>query len=84
MARYTRGRLDRALRLLQSRGMSRGVLGASRGWFWVFVAAWGARRLRRAIGSEPTVVYRADLEPGHTLEIGHLPETYGGKRVRRR
>lgn len=64
--------------------MSRGVMGGSGPWFWVFLTAWCARRLRRAIGSEPVVVYRGEVEPGQTIEIGHLAETYGGKRVRRR
>jgi ribosomal protein L25 (general stress protein Ctc) len=50
----------------------------------VYVAVWGTRRLRRAIGSEPAVVYRGEVEPGQTIEIRHLTETYGGKRVRRR
>jgi hypothetical protein len=50
----------------------------------VFVAAWISRRLRRAIGSEPAVVYRGEVKPGQTVEIVHLAETYGGKRVRPR
>ena len=77
-------RIDRGLRLVQSRGMRQGVRGGSRFWFWVFVAAWISRRLRRAIGSEPAVVYRGEVKPGQTLEIVHLAETYGGKRVRPR
>ncbi|MGH9287764.1 MAG: hypothetical protein ACRD0V_05640 [Acidimicrobiales bacterium] len=64
--------------------MRLGVRGRSRFWFWVFVAAWISRRLRRAIGSEPTVVYRSEVKPGQTVEIAHLAETYGGKSVRRR
>jgi hypothetical protein len=59
-------------------------MGGSGPWFWVFLAAWGTRRLRRVIGSEPVVVYRGEVEPGHTVEIRHLAETYRGKRVRRR
>jgi hypothetical protein len=77
-------RHDRILRLVEFVGMRRGVRGGSPGWFRVFVAAWVIRRLRRRIGSEPVVVYRRKLEPGETIEIGHLTETYGGKRVRRR
>ena len=76
-------RIDRGLRLVQSRGMRRGVRGGSRFWFWMYVAAWTSRRLRRAIGSEPVVVYRGEVKPGETIEIAHLTETYGGKRVRR-
>jgi hypothetical protein len=77
-------RIDRGLRLAQSRGMRRGVRGGSRVWFWVFVAAWTSRRLRRAIGSEPAIVYRGKIEPGQKIEIDHTTETYGGKSVRRR
>ena len=82
MARARVSLVDRALRLVQVRGMSRGVMGGSGPWFWVFVAAWTARRVRRVIGSEPVVVYRGEVKPGHTIEIDHLVETYGGKRVR--
>jgi hypothetical protein len=86
MARALRpvSRIDRGLRLVQSRGMRRGVSGGSRVWFWLFVAAWTSRRLRRAIGSEPSVVYRGEVHPGQRIEIHHLAETYGGKSVRRR
>jgi hypothetical protein len=85
MARSTRpvSRLDGGLRYLQSRGMRRGVRGGSRGWFWVFVLVWVTRRVRHAIGSEPAIVYRGEIKPGQTIEIGHLTETYGDKRLRR-
>jgi hypothetical protein len=77
-------RLDRALHFLQLRGVNKGVLGSSRGWFWVAVVTWSIRRLRRAIGSEYELVYRGELKTGETLQIGHRPETYGGERVRSR
>ncbi len=82
MARTRVSRFDRGLRLVQARGMSRGVMGGSRAWLWVFMAAWGARRVRRVIGSEPVVVYRGEIKPGHTINVHHLVETYGGKRIR--
>jgi hypothetical protein len=50
----------------------------------VFVALWATRRVRRAIGSEPAVVYRGEIEPGETIQVAHLTETYGGESVRRR
>jgi hypothetical protein len=86
MARSTRpvSRIDGGLHYLQSRGMRQGVRGGSRAWFWVFVVVWVTRRVRHAIGSEPAVVYRGQLEPGETIEISHLTETYEGKSVRRR
>lgn len=80
----TNSRIDRGLRLLQTRGVARGVLGTSRGWFWVAVVAWGVRHARRAVGSEYEVVYRGELKPGETIDITHLAETYEGKRVRSR
>jgi hypothetical protein len=75
---------DRGMRLLQTRGVRRGVYGSSRGWFWVAVAAFGVRRFRRAIGSEYELVYRGEVKPGEIIQVGHLPETYEGKRVRSR
>ena len=81
-----RTRTERVLTILQRNGLRKGLLGTSRGWLWVFVGSVALRRLRRAIGSEPQVVYRGELRPGQTFRIDHLPETYdGGKvRVRRR
>jgi hypothetical protein len=79
-----RNRLDRGLRLVQSRGVRRGVYGRSRGWFWVAVVTFGVRRLRRAIGSEYELVYRGEVKPGETIQIDHLTQTYDGKRVRSR
>jgi hypothetical protein len=79
-----RSGLDRGLRFLQTRGVNKGILGSSRGWFWVAVVTWGLRRVRRAIGSEYDLVYRGEVRPGETLQIGHIAETYEGKRVRSR
>jgi hypothetical protein len=77
-------RIDRGLQTLQRNGVRRGIMGGSNRWVWIAVASWGLRRLRRAIGSEPELVYRAELRPGQTVSIDHLPETYGGKKLRRR
>jgi hypothetical protein len=82
VAKAKTARVERGLHMLQRRGVSKGVLGGSRGWFWVAVVTWGLRRLRRAIGSEPELVYRGELEPGQTFKIEHLPETYDGKKVK--
>jgi hypothetical protein len=75
-------RNDRLLTFLQRTGMRKGVMGTSRGWLYVFVGTFALRRLRRAIGSEPEVVYRGELKPGQAFTIDHLPETYSGRRVR--
>ncbi|HEY8526118.1 MAG TPA: hypothetical protein VIL48_14200 [Acidimicrobiales bacterium] len=87
MAKVKQGkvsRIERGLQFLQRNGVRKGVLGGSRGWFWVAVGTYGVRRLRRAIGSEPELVFRGELKPGETFQIGHLAETYGGKKLRRR
>jgi hypothetical protein len=75
-------RTDRLLRRLQTRGVRLGVYGSSRAWLWIAVGAWALRRVRRAVGSESALVYRGELRPGEVLQIGHLTETYEGKRVR--
>jgi hypothetical protein len=77
-------RLETLLRMAQRRGVRRGVYGSSRFWLMVAIGAWGVRRFRRAIGSEPDLVYRGELRPGETLRIAHQPETYEGKPVRSR
>lgn len=61
-------KVDNVLRTLQSRGVSRGVFGASRAWLWIAVASWAVRRIRRA--NAPELIYRAKLRPGETLQIG--------------
>lgn len=70
-------RIDRGLGLLQSRGVQRGIFGTSRAWFWVAVASWMLRRVRKLAGGEPEVVFRGELKPGHAIQIDHLTETYG-------
>ncbi|HKY65881.1 MAG TPA: hypothetical protein VJM49_05905 [Acidimicrobiales bacterium] len=77
-------RVDRGLHFLQRLGLDKGVLGSSRGWFWVFVVTFGLRRLRRTIGSEYETVWRGEVRPGEVLQIGHLTETYQGRGVRSR
>jgi hypothetical protein len=75
-------RSDRLLHVLQRAGLRKGLFGASRGWTTVFFGVLVLRRIRKAIGSEPEVVYRGELKEGEAFTISHLPQTYGGKRVR--
>ena len=76
---YRSGRLDKGLAALQRQGMRKGVLGSSRPWLYVFVAAFGLRKVRQTIGSEYEVVWRGEVRPGETIRIGHLAETYDGQ-----
>jgi hypothetical protein len=75
-------RSERSLHYLQTVGMRKGLLGTSRGWLYVFFGTFVLRRLRKAIGSEPEIVFRGELKAGEAFTIDHLPETYSGKRVR--
>lgn len=75
--RRSSSRTESLLGLLQSRGVQRGVFGTSRSWFWIAIAAWVLRRLRRVVGSEPQLVYRGELKPGQAIQIDHLEEAYG-------
>jgi hypothetical protein len=77
MARRSITRTEGLLRMLQRRGVQRGIMGSSRSWFWIAVGAWGLRRVRKVVGSEPKLVFRGELKPGQTLRIDHLDEAYG-------
>jgi len=79
-----RSRTDRALHLLQARGLRKGFYGDSKRWLYVLVVVIGLRQLRKFIGSEPDIVYRGELREGETVRIFHKPETYQGRTVRSR
>ena len=75
--------LERLLRNLTRQGMRRGVVGGSRAWAAVWLAAfairkWGIRR--------EEVVYSESLEPGGRLTITHEqpPGKDKGRRAGRR
>ena len=57
------------LRWLTRRGVQRGLLGDSRGWFGLLIVVSGLRLLRRLTHSEPRVVFSEELEVGETLVI---------------
>lgn len=59
------------VRFLWRTGLRRGILGGSRPWFVVAIAAGGLRLLHRLSGSEPEVVFSQELPPGGTLVISH-------------
>ena len=51
----------------------RGVREGSRPWLVAGIAAGALELLRRAVAKEPELVYEAELEPGHRLEIRTIP-----------
>jgi hypothetical protein len=75
-------RIDRGLGFLQTRGIQRGIKGSSRAWFWIAVASWVLRRVRKLSGGEPEVVFRGEIKPGQAIQIDHLTEVYGPQRRR--
>ena len=52
-------------------GIRRGLLGGSRAWMAVGVAAVAVRLLRRMASRGPEVVYCEPLDPGQRLLISH-------------
>lgn len=58
---------------LRRRTFTKGLLGGSRPWLIVGIAAWTFRGLQWALRPSPTRVYRGKLEVGETLVISHHP-----------
>ena len=55
---------------LQRRGLSRGVLGGSKGWLYVGIGIWGLRKMRSiAKGGEPEILISEALSPGERIVI---------------
>jgi hypothetical protein len=61
------------LSALLRQGLRRGLLGGSRAWLAVGVAAGLLRVLRRVTRQEPEVVWCGEVPPGHRLEVRHRP-----------
>jgi hypothetical protein len=62
------------LRLLTRNGLRRGLLGGSRPWLLIGVAAGGLRLLGRITSNDEKVVFREELAPGTSLVISHGTE----------
>ncbi|MER3453073.1 MAG: hypothetical protein C4344_05360 [Acidimicrobiia bacterium] len=60
------------LRHLARAGLRRGILGGSRAWLAVGIAAACARLVVRVLRRDEEVVLREELPPGAALEIRHL------------
>jgi hypothetical protein len=54
-------------------GMTRGVLGGSRGWLAVGGAAWTWNRLAHRKRASSDLVYSEDVGVGHLVEIRVIP-----------
>ena len=60
------------LKTLSRLALGKGLLGGSRPWLVVGVAATGLRIFARMARREPEVVYRETLEAGQSLVISHV------------
>lgn len=59
------------LRTVESLGMSRGVFGASKGWFYVGTGLWTLRKLRSLGERKPEVLLSETLRPGDRIVIAN-------------
>ncbi|MDQ6927891.1 MAG: hypothetical protein M3159_04420 [Actinomycetota bacterium] len=60
------------LRSLSRLALGKGLFGGSRPWLAVGVAATALRVLVKMAKKEPEVVYRENLEAGHSMVISHF------------
>lgn len=60
------------LERLQRIGIRRGLLGTSRAWTVVAVAAFGIRQLRRVSQRQQPRILTEELAPGESVVITHL------------
>ncbi|MFN2607393.1 MAG: hypothetical protein ABR511_05785 [Acidimicrobiales bacterium] len=60
------------LRTLTRMGIFRGLLGGSRGWLLLGMAAVGLRALARMAARKEDVVFSEVLDPGQSVVITHL------------
>jgi hypothetical protein len=79
MARLRSGRRKGGiLGTLQSIGMSRGVFGNSKGWFYVGTGLWTLRTVRRIAERKPEILLREEIKPGQKLVIANGRATVEG------
>jgi hypothetical protein len=54
-------------------GLRKGVLGGSRGWLYVGVAATSVRIAGRFLSDKPETIFETELHPGDTIEVRAVP-----------
>ena len=59
------------LRTLESAGVSRGVFGASKGWFYVGTGLWTMRKVRSLGQRKPEILLTEVLRPGQRMIIAN-------------
>ncbi len=75
MARSSKGSGRKAqggmLRMAERAGMSRGVFGGSKAWFYVGTSLWTLRTVRRLAARKPEILLSEELRPGQRLIIAN-------------
>ncbi|CAN5784830.1 hypothetical protein BH10ACT1_BH10ACT1_09960 [soil metagenome] len=70
------------LRIAERAGISRGLFGGSKGWFYVGTGLWTLRTVRRMAERKPEILLSERLQPGQRLVIANgratLDSTGGG------
>jgi hypothetical protein len=69
VARKRGGGVAGPVRLAQTRGFYRGIVGGHKGWALVYVTITGAALVRRVFGKNPEVAAIERLEPGQFVRI---------------
>lgn len=66
-----RGAGGGVLRTLESAGVSRGVFGASKGWFYIGTGLWTIRKVRSLGQRKPEILLAEVLRPGQRMIIAN-------------
>jgi hypothetical protein len=55
-------------------GLRKGVLGGSRRWLYIGVAATTVRIARRFLSDKPETIFATELQPGDIIEVRATPQ----------
>lgn len=69
--RSLRGRRRGVFALVERVGITRGLFGGSKGWFYVGTGLWTLRKVRSLGQRNPEILLREELKPGQRLVIAN-------------
>ena len=69
------------LRTIERTGMTRGLMGGSRGWFYVGTGLWTLRKVRSLAQRQPEILLREELRPGERMTIANGVATIASEPV---
>ncbi|QXC62047.1 hypothetical protein KSP35_04335 [Aquihabitans sp. G128] len=69
--RAAKGKRGGVLRIAERAGISRGLFGGSKGWFYVGTGLWTLRTVRRMAERKPELLLSEELKPGQRLVIAN-------------